>query len=201
MITMQKLPASLIAATLLAAQFPLSAETAQASALLQALQPYCGKAFAGKLVSNAAEDAAMAGQQLIVHVANCRAGEVRMPFHVGEDRSRTWVLRALPQGLQLKHDHRHQDGTSDALTMYGGSSADAASALTVNFPADAYSQLMFQALGRTVSQTNVWSFRIEPGQQLIYRLRRPGREFAVAFDLTRPVALPPAAWGAVQHDL
>jgi len=201
MIIMQKLPASLVAATLLAAQFPLSAETVHSSALLQALQPYCGKAFAGKLVSNAAEDAAMAGQQLIVHVANCRSGEVRMPFHVGEDRSRTWVLRELPQGLQLKHDHRHQDGSHDELTMYGGSTSDAVSALTVRFPADAYSKLMFQALGRTAAPANVWSFTIEPGQQLIYRLSRPGREFAVAFDLSQPVPLPPPAWGAMQHNL
>ncbi len=193
-----------ILATLFAMQLPIAVTaqpntitaTAPDSALLQALQPYCGKAFAGKLITSAPEDAAMAGQLLIVHVANCRAGEVRMPFHVGEDRSRTWVLRELPQGLQLKHDHRHQDGSHDELTMYGGLSADAASALTVRFPADAYSKLMFQALGRTAAPANVWSFTLEPGQQLIYRLSRPGREFAVAFDLSRPVPLPPPAWGA-----
>lgn len=168
-----------------------------ASALLLALTPYCGQAFAGKLITDAPEDGAMADQTLIVHVADCRTGEVRMPFHVGEDRSRTWVLRELPQGLQLKHDHRHQDGSSDPLTMYGGVSSDPATALTVHFPADDYSKLMFQALGRTAAPANVWSFTLEPGQQLIYRLSRPGREFAVAFDLTRPVPLPPSAWGAL----
>ncbi len=194
-----------ILATLFAMQLPISLPaqakainaTASGTALLQALQPYCGKAFAGKLITNAAEDAAMAGQMLVVHVANCRAGEVRMPFHVGEDRSRTWVLRELPQGLQLKHDHRHQDGSHDELTMYGGLSSDAVSALTVRFPADAYSKLMFQALGRTAAPANVWSFTLQPGQQLIYRLSRPGREFAVAFDLSQPVPLPPPAWGAM----
>ncbi len=179
----------------LCVQMPLCAAETSETALLKALSPYCGKAFAGTLISNAAEDSAMAGKSLLVHVANCRPGEVRMPFHVGDDRSRTWVLRELPQGLQLKHDHRHQDGTADALTMYGGVSADAASALSVHFPADAYSQLMFHALGRTAAVANVWSFSLEPGRQLIYRLSRPGREFAVAFDLTRPVALPPPAWG------
>ncbi|MDZ7869502.1 MAG: hypothetical protein U5L02_09960 [Rheinheimera sp.] len=182
-------------ATLFAGGYSMTA-TAADGALLQAMQPYCGKAYAGKLITNAAEDAAMVGQALIVHVADCRNGEVRMPFHVGADRSRTWVLRALPQGLQLKHDHRHQDGSHDELTMYGGTSTDPALALTQTFPADAYSKLMFQALGRTAAPANVWSFTLEPGQTLIYRLSRPGREFAVAFDLTRPVALPPAAWGA-----
>ena len=177
-----------------------AATTAAADiALLQALQPYCGKAFAGSLISKAPEDAAMAGQALIVHIADCRTNEVRMPFHVGEDRSRTWVLRALPQGLQLKHDHRHQDGSHDELTMYGGTSADVRTTLTQNFPADAYSKLMFQSRGRTAALENVWSFTLEPGQRLIYRLSRPGREFAVAFDLTQPVALPPPAWGAVDR--
>ncbi len=186
------------AASLFASVTMMSPARAADSVLLQALQPYCGKAFAGKLITNAPEDAAMAGQTLIVHLANCRPGEVRMPFHVGADRSRTWVLRELPQGLQLKHDHRHQDGSHDELTMYGGLSSDAAAALTVRFPADAYSKLMFQALGRTAAPANVWSFTIEPGQQLIYRLSRPGREFAVAFDLTQAVPLPPPAWGVQQ---
>ena len=184
--------------TLFAGGYSVAATAADA-ALLQALQPYCGKAFAGTVITKAAEDAAMAGQALIVHVADCRNGEVRMPFHVGADRSRTWVLRALPQGLQLKHDHRHQDGSHDELTMYGGISADAATALTQNFPADAYSKLMFQSRGRTAALQNVWSFTLEPGQRLTYRLSRPGREFAVAFDLTRPVALPPPAWGAADR--
>lgn len=163
---------------------------------LQALQPYCGKAYAGTMLTAAPEDAAMHQQPLIVHVASCRAGEVRMPFHVGDDRSRTWVVRHLPHGLQLKHDHRHSDGQSDALTMYGGVAGDNGDTLSPQFPADAYSKLMFQALGRPAATANVWSFELTPQQQLIYRLKRPGREFAVAFDLTRSVALPPAAWGA-----
>jgi hypothetical protein len=172
---------------------------AGADPLLAALQPYCGKAYAGTLQSNAPEDAAMRAQALIVHVADCRAGEVRMPFHVGADRSRTWVLRDLPQGLQLKHDHRHQDGQSDELTMYGGVQPGAATSsgasLQAQFPADDYSKLMFQALGRQAALQNVWSFELTPGKQLIYRLSRPGRVFAVAFDLTTPVPLPPPAWG------
>lgn len=191
---MLKLMNYVVAAGFVAFQLPATALQSSDTALLQALAPYCGQAFAGQLISNPAEDADMVGQRLIVHVAGCRPGEVRMPFHVGEDRSRTWVLRELPQGLQLKHDHRHQDGTHDELTMYGGT-AVASDGLAVQFPADAYSKLMFQALGRTAAPANVWSFTLQPGKQLVYRLSRPGREFAVAFDLTQPVALPPPAWG------
>ena len=40
---------------------------------------------------------------------------------VGEDRSRTWIVSVLSDGrLRLKHDHRHEDGEPDAITMYGG---------------------------------------------------------------------------------
>lgn len=184
------------AVSLFAAQLPLFAASAE-HGFIQALQPYCGKAFAGRLITQAAEDASMQGQSLIVHFADCRVDEIRMPFHVGDDRSRTWVLRALPQGLQFKHDHRKPDGSHDELTMYGGMSAPAETALTVAFPADNYSKLMFYALGRKAAPANVWSFTLAPGNSLIYRLSRPGREFAVAFDLTHPVAVPPPAWGAV----
>jgi len=90
---------------------------------------------------------------------------------------------------------------ADELTMYGGTSADNTTTLTQNFPADAYSKLMFQSRGRTAALQNVWSFTLEPGQRLTYRLSRPGREFAVAFDLTQPVALPPPAWGSAQRAL
>lgn len=191
-----KLSAAVLAAGMVAA---LAATPAMAAELFSALKPYCGKAYAGKLLTNAPEDAEMAGKPLVVVIADCRADEVRMPFHVGDDRSRTWVLRQLTvngqTGVQLKHDHRHQDGSSDALTMYGGFS-ETTDGLSLQFPADGYSKTMFGALGRQVAQQNVWSFSLVPGQQLTYRLSRPGREFAVGFDLTTPVSLPPAAWGA-----
>lgn len=193
---MSKFVLRAITVSLFALQLPLFAVSAE-HGFIQALQPYCGKAFAGALITKAAEDVAMQGQSLIVHFADCRADEIRMPFHVGDDRSRTWVLRALPQGLQFKHDHRKQNGASDELTMYGGMSAQVDTPLTVAFPADDYSKLMFYALGRNAAPANVWSFTLQPGKTLIYRLNRPGREFAVAFDLSHPVALPPPAWGAV----
>ena len=37
----------------------------------------------------------------------------------------------------------------------------------------------------------------QPGQRFLYELSRPGgRLFQVEFDLSQPVALPPAPWGA-----
>ena len=117
---------------------------------------------------------------------------------VGDDRSRTWVITSTAAGLRLKHDHRHRDGSSDALTMYGGDSRGQGTAVRQEFPADAASIALFTAQGRGVSNTNVWA--VEVGDAVFaYELRRPPgpaeRFFRVEFDLSRPVAAPPAPWG------
>jgi hypothetical protein len=98
--------------------------------------------------------------------------------------------------LRLKHDHRHQDGSHDAVTMYGGDTAQPGSELRQEFPVDAESIAMFEREGLTASVTNTWAMEIEPGQRFLYELSRPGgRLFQVEFDLTKPVAVPPTPWG------
>ena len=118
-----------------------------------------------------------------------------MPFHVGDDHSRTWVLTRTPEGLRLKHDHRHEDGSDDAVTMYGGDTAKAGTASRQEFPVDEFSKEMFKGEGLDVSTTNTWAMEIEPKQKFAYELARPGRLFRVEFDLTKPVATPPVPWG------
>ena len=77
---------------------------------------------AGRITANepATPNDPFDGKTLVMHVRSCTPGELRIPFHVGEDHSRTWVLTRTTSGLRLKHDHRHADGTEDVLTMYGG---------------------------------------------------------------------------------
>jgi hypothetical protein len=162
------------------------------------LSRHCGKAYEGRLVSTDPADAAFAGQRLVMHVRHCSASEIRIPFQVGEDRSRTWVITRMPAGLRLKHDHRHDDGSSDTLTMYGGDSLGPGTAVRQEFPADAESIAMFTAQGRSVSNANVWS--VEVGDAgFAYELRRPPgpaeRFFRVEFDFSKPVATPPPPWG------
>ncbi|MCW4462591.1 hypothetical protein OK349_12810 [Sphingomonas sp. BT-65] len=158
------------------------------------LTSLCSKAFAGRAVTTDPADAGFTGKPLVMHVAACEPGRVRIPFHVGEDRSRTWVLTRTPAGLRLKHDHRHADGTSDTLTMYGGETAVPGSATRQEFPADAESIALFRANGAERSVTNVWAMEVDD-TSFAYELRRPGRHFRVEFDLTRPVAAPPLPWG------
>lgn len=163
------------------------------------LQALCGQAFAGRVVADqptpAQPDAFHTGP-LVMHVRECRDDVVRVPFHVGGDRSRTWVIRRTPAGLQLKHDHRHEDGSPDALTMYGGHTASAGTAGRQAFPADSESKTLFLAEGRAVSVDNTWALEIRPGSTFAYELARPRRLFRVEFDLTRPVPAPPPPWGA-----
>lgn len=172
---------------------------APADAFMAALASHCGQAFAGKVRVDVPEspDNAFAGKPLVMHVRECREGELRIPFHVGTDRSRTWVITRTAAGLRLKHDHRHEDGSPDESTMYGGDTAQAGTAVRQAFPVDAESIAMFGRLGMPASVTNTWAIEIVPGQQFVYELSRPGgRLFQVEFDLTRPVPLPPAPWGA-----
>jgi len=171
---------------------------APADAFMAALARHCGQAYAGRITANAprTDSDPFEDKALVMHVRECREGEIRVPFHVGDDRSRTWVITRTVTGLRLKHDHRHDDGSPDKLTMYGGETLDAGTATRQEFPADAESKVLFEREGLTASLGNVWAIELEPGRRYVYELARPGRLFRVEFDLTRPVPAPPPPWGA-----
>lgn len=157
----------------------------------QSLQDLCGRAFEGVVVESVPADPSFENRRIVMHVRSCDVAEVRIPFIVGEDRSRTWVLTTTADGLRLKHDHRHEDGTEDEVSRYGGDTEGPGSATAQDFPADRYTvQLVPQAAG------NVWTIEIEPGERFAYALRREGsdRRFRVEFDLSEPVAPPDAPW-------
>jgi hypothetical protein len=164
---------------------------APADAFLTALRAHCGNAYEGQLIDPQPVDSTMVGQRLVMHVRGC-GDTVRIPFHVGEDHSRTWVLTRLESGVRLKHDHRHEDGTEDAITQYGGDSRAYGTTVQMEFDADSLTAALIPA-----AATNVWTMEITP-TRFVYQLRREGteRRFRVEFDVTRPVALPPAPWGA-----
>ncbi len=166
-------------------------------AFFAALSGLCGRAFEGRVVSPPVEaDRAFAGQRLVMHVRACTDSEIRIPFQVGEDRSRTWVISRTASGLRLKHDHRHEDGSEDVLTQYGGDTVAPGTAQRQEFPADSFSRELFVRRNIAVSTANVWAVEVEPGRMFAYELRRPNRHFRVEFDLARPVTPPPPPWGA-----
>ncbi len=169
----------------------------QASAQQQffdAIASRCGQSFAGRLVSTDAADADMANVPMVMHISKCSANEIRIPFHVGDNRSRTWVLTRTRRGLRLKHDHRHEDGSEDAITQYGGDTVSEGTPTRQEFPVDAESIGLFTINGMQVSNTNIWAVEVD-AERFAYELSREGRLFRVEFDLTHPVATPLPAWG------
>lgn len=176
-------------------------QIAARDAFLKELREHCGKAYAGRVVADTppSADNPFAGKTLVMHVRECDLASIRIPFHVGDDRSRTWVLTLTsPTGLRLKHDHRHEDGSADAMTHYGGDGRAAAKGRNhwrIEFPADEESQALFRREGRAVSVSNVWALEIDK-KRFVYELAREGRLFRVEFDLTKPQPLPPLPWGA-----
>lgn len=161
------------------------------------LTALCGRAFEGRIASPpVALDSSFAGKRLVMHVRDCSADEIKIPFHVGDNRSRTWVITRTGSGLRLKHDHRHEDGSEDVLTQYGGDTATPGTARRQEFPVDQFSKDLFNREDAAVSTTNVWAMEVVPGQLFAYELRRENRFFRVDFDLTRPVPAPPPPWGA-----
>jgi hypothetical protein len=172
-----------------------------ADVFYQRIKNMCGQAFAGRIIANTPASSTpdpFEGKALVMHVRGCGEQELRVPFHVGDDRSRTWVITRTDSGLRLKHDHRHEDGSPDKSTMYGGDTRNAGTEQRQEFPVGAYSVAMFQEHGMTASVTNTWAMEIVPGKTFLYELSRPGgRLFQVEFDLSKPVELPPVPWGAI----
>lgn len=162
-----------------------------AKAFFKNVKKLCGKKFAGATVFPQNADHPMVGKQLVMRVGPCTEREIRIPFDVGEDRSRTWILTLTSDGgLLFKHDHRHADGTPDKITMYGGLAAataragDNASARLQRFPADAHTtQLIPEAA------TNVWTLAFIPEQRrFMYYLERNGEpRYRAYFDLSKPL--------------
>lgn len=155
----------------------------------------CGKAFVGKVtVDNSTSASDFSKNRLVMHVRKCTDKQIEIPFHVGENASRTWLISKTRSGLLLRHDHRHKDGSDDKVTMYGGHTTENGWRQVQSFPADSYTKNLFVTEGLPQSIGNTWQMYLYP-DTFTYRLIRQGREFRVDFDLTQPIAAPNAPWG------
>ncbi len=172
--------------------FPQAKTVDQSAVFWTELQKLCGKSFGGMLVSAPENDTDFTGKDLVMHVRVCEKNRIRIPFFVGEDRSRTWVLTRKNDRILLKHDHRHKDGKPDEITMYGGWTTNRGSATRQVFPADQETVDILPA-----AATNAWWIDLVPGESYTYNLRRMGsdRFFSIKFDLTKEIETPEAPWG------
>jgi hypothetical protein len=151
--------------------FAFAAPAAEQDAFFERLVARCGNTYTGAAVFPAEPGEVWKDRILVARIETCEAAEVRMPFTVGGDRSRTWILRRVDGGLELKHDHRHEDGTPDDVTNYGGVTRKAGTPLVQSFPADeTTAELIPEAA------TNEWFLSFsEDGSELTYYLERHGK--------------------------
>jgi hypothetical protein len=154
------------------------------------LENSCGKAYEGEVIE-APEDDEFRKLRLVMHVRSCEEKEIRVPFFAGEDRSRTWVFTIKDGIITLKHDHRHEDGSEDEITQYGGTASNHGLSNVQTFPADDFTAGLIPA-----AASNVWWIEIEDKESFTYNLRRLGtdRYFSIRFDLTKEIETPPAPW-------
>jgi len=164
---------------------------AQTTTFWSSLEQLCGKAFEGEVIE-APENEPMRSQKLVMHVRSCEENVIKIPFFVGENSSRTWVLTQHEGWILLKHDHRHEDGSEDEITQYGGWSTNQGLATLQMFPADQETAELIPT-----SANNNWWIEVVPGEYFTYNLRRIGTDlfFSVKFDLKKVIEEPEAPWG------
>lgn len=155
------------------------------------IEKHCGKSYEGIITEGAEEGDGFTGERLIMQVLSCEGNQIKIPFYVGEDQSRTWVLTFNDNRIQLKHDHRNPDGSDEEVTMYGGTSTNVGHAGFQMFPADQETCAMID-----YACHNVWWMTIDE-TSFSYNLRRVGsdRLFTVVFDLTKPIEFNKKPWG------
>lgn len=159
----------------------------------ETLKSHCGKSYEGEITAGGEEGDGFTGEKLVMHVRSCEDKIMRIPFFVGDDKSRTWVLTMGDDNLiLLKHDHRMPDGSEDEVTQYGGKSSNTGKSDIQFFPADQFTANLLDH-----AAANMWWITLDENS-FTYNLRRIGtdRLFSVKFDLSKEVESPRAPWGS-----
>jgi hypothetical protein len=161
--------------------------------------PYCGNVYSGRSVFvDLGEDSPLLDAELTMTLSECSESEVRIPFYVDEDQSRTWILSMQDGALRLEHDHRYEDGSEYEANFYGGFAMDNENTHFEHYPEYAISSetiLFFPSDDRTIADRparniNVWSkeFDLE-NQRYYYRLYLEGRlRYEAEFDLSQVIS-------------
>jgi hypothetical protein len=153
-------------------------------AFLNKLASFCGQSFRGQEVYVQPGRESWAGKDLVMHVVVCEENQVHIPFHIDDDHSRTWMFLVEDGRLRFRHDHRHEDGTPEEQTLYGGYSDGSGDEYRQFFPADGYTiELLNDQLNRQ------WNIMLnEDLSRFTYQLLYHGEVvFAAEFDLSNPV--------------
>ncbi|MDX3772513.1 hypothetical protein QE250_00120 [Chromatiaceae bacterium AAb-1] len=188
----------LLATALILSVTPVAAEPAKAAQQFwDNLAQHCGKAYAGKRViaRDDRPDMLNGDETLIVHFRTCSEQLLTLPFHIGKtdgswDRSRTWRFSWADEQLELRHDHRLENGEPDhSNTMYGG--------LSIPPGTEQLQSFLFTERVSDAGEPLGWKIEIVPGERYSYGTYMGERwSWRVDFDLTTPLPqVPVAPWG------
>lgn len=149
------------------------------------LQSLCNQSFAGEQIFIEEGRESWADRTMIMQVSVCEKDMLHIPFHMDEDHSRTWIFLNENGRLRFRHDHRHEDGTPEEITLYGGyADPKRATPLYQVFPADEYT---INLIPRAVESE--WVVELNTEKTVFsYQLHHEGRLiFQADFDLTNPL--------------
>jgi hypothetical protein len=181
-----------VAADTIAAGAEQDALAAEQEQFWHQLLQYCGHAFDGTLSdATAYYRPGLLGRTLTAHFVSCEPDLLHIALHVDDDRSRNWILTRSGGTLRLKHEHRHEDGSEDAVSQYGGDAPVPGLAHRQIFPADPHTTAILPERA-----DNFWFLELS-SDTLFYGVHWPraGHSVRLAFDLSTTVAPPPAPWG------
>jgi len=157
------------------------------SVFLNNYQAFCGYSYSGHTsYIDLGDNHELDGANLTMILKECDVEEVRIPFIVNDDSSRTWIVQLTDNGLHLSHDHRYPDGTEYDQNFYGGYADDEGTELLQYFPADERT-----IEERPQREINRWAkeFDLE-NERYYYRLYlRDELRFEAVFDLSEPVQI------------
>ena len=60
-------------------------------AFFEAIRRHCGMAYEGKVIVDNPASSGFEGS-LVMHVRKCTDTQLQIPFHVGNNHSRTWII-------------------------------------------------------------------------------------------------------------
>lgn len=176
---------------------PTLAETSNQAKFFDSVKALCGKAFSGGIIEDTANSAAYGGKKFILHIRDCSDSQIKMPLHIDDNSSRILILTKSDAksggSIKLQHDHRHSDGSSDDLTLYGGSTSSAGTPNNQAFPESAESIEITKTYGKGRTYPSVWSI-ILGTEDIVYQVVRPGRTIKIQVKFSDTVANPATAW-------
>jgi hypothetical protein len=165
-----------------AALDPLAAQRV----FFEEMRSLCGQTFGGRTILAEESDTTFEPARLYFTVEECGEDELRMPFVVGDDPSRTWILRMEDNGLTFVHEHLRPDGTPYENSGFGGRASEEGSDVFQHFPD-------FQATEETpAAERRVWRLRLDREHEIFhYYLDRGGRPaYRLVFHLGPPSPAP-----------